>query len=516
MNGSDAARSRNATPDAPTSDPAADLAATTAAWVDRHWDHDTSLLWNPPGAFGDLAPPHSLHLVPGSAWHAMTLLHRGASDDAERAVGAIESLLALQYDEPGTAIHGTFARFAEWPHPPADPVMWDDYDPNWRQFLGTTFGLLLRSRPGALPGDVEERVVRAMDLAVRGEPDGRVAPWYSNIALMKAWLEVDHGDRTGDTGLVERGEALAAEVVALFDRHGAFDEYNSATYYGIDLYALALWRDWSASPRLREWGGRIESALWRDLSGFYHAGLRNLAGPYTRSYTMDLTGSVGLLGLWIWAALGRADAPVPDLPGDPDVALDHSHDLALGTLVALLGPRIPDDAIADLTLFRGERRVEHDLGSGRIASAWLAPDVMVGAERGPADWGGWDQYHPATIHWTHPDGGVAWLRLLHGGGVDAVASPGVLEVTARPPASGRDGTALLGALGAGEARLGSGGRWSLPGLDVRVTSDGALGEPIYGSPGDAGPGGSGEVRLPIAPPGVGEPLRIRIEVDPRA
>ncbi len=360
--------------------------------------------------------------------------------------------------------------------------------------------------------------MHAMDLAVRGEPEGRVAPWYSNIALMKAWLEVDHGDRTGDERLVERGEALAEEVVALFDRHGAFDEYNSATYYGIDLFALALWRDWSASPRLREWGGRIEAALWHDVAGFYHAGLRNLAGPYTRSYSMDMTSSVGLLGLWIWAAIGRTGAPVPELPADPDAPLDHSHDLALGPLVALLAPRIPDDAVADLRSFRGERTVEHDLGSRRVASAWVAHDVMIGAERGPADWGGWDQYHPATVHWRRPDGGVSWLRLLHGGGVDAVASSGVLEVTARPPAPGRGGAALLGELGPGAARPGSDGRWVLPGLAVAITTDGSIGEPAAAPGGGVGGAGarrdSGQVRIPIAPPGAGEPLRIRLEVDP--
>ena len=70
---------------------------------------------------------------------------------------------------------------------------------------------------------------------------GRVPAWYSNIALMKAWLEVAHGTRAGRPEVVAAGEALAAEVVRLFDRHGAFDEYNSPTYYGIDLFALRLW-----------------------------------------------------------------------------------------------------------------------------------------------------------------------------------------------------------------------------------------------------------------------------------
>ena len=45
---------------------------------------------------------------------------------------------------------------------------------------------------------------------------------------MKAWLE--------------RDETYAAAVVDCFDAFGAFDEYGSPTYYGIDLFALSLWR----------------------------------------------------------------------------------------------------------------------------------------------------------------------------------------------------------------------------------------------------------------------------------
>ena len=53
-------------------------------------------------------------------------------------------MLATQYDRPGEVWHGTFARFAEWPEPSADAIEWDDYDPNWRQFVGTTWLLILR------------------------------------------------------------------------------------------------------------------------------------------------------------------------------------------------------------------------------------------------------------------------------------------------------------------------------------------------------------------------------------
>ena len=67
--------------------------------------------------------------------------------------------------------HGTFARFAEWPEPAADAVEWDDYDPNWRQFLGTTWLVILaRLRGSRLPSTTVEGIDRSLRFCVEGEP----------------------------------------------------------------------------------------------------------------------------------------------------------------------------------------------------------------------------------------------------------------------------------------------------------------------------------------------------------
>jgi len=73
---------------------------------------------------------------------------------------------------------------------------------------------------------------------------------------MKAWLEADEDD--------------AAEIVRLFNENGAFEEYNSPTYYGIDLYALALWRLHPPTERFRVWGEQLNADLWHDIARWYH------------------------------------------------------------------------------------------------------------------------------------------------------------------------------------------------------------------------------------------------------
>jgi len=437
-------------------------------WMDRWWDPDSALLWNMDGSLDGLAPPRTLHLVPQSAWCALGLLARAREGDLERAARTIEAVVDTQYDEPGAVWHGTYARFREWPRPAEGAVEWEDYDPNWRQFVGTTFTVILRRFADRLPPETRERMDASVRLAVEGEPEGRVPAWYANIALMKAWLDVEWGH-------VDRGERFAAEVVERFRRSGAFLEYGSPTYYGIDLFALSLWRSWSSSPRLNDWGAEMESALWDDIARWYHADLRNMCGPYSRAYGMDMTSYLGLLGLFIAEAVGADVAPLPDL----DRPFEHSHDLTMSPLVALTGADpAPEEVVASLRSFQGERVVEQvvDEELGVVASGWLSQSVMAGGGRG----GGFEalgQYHPATIHWRATDGAIGWIRLRHRGAVDAVASAGQLVVTTHD--HGQQGATDTYVKSSHTGAL-TDDRWSFPGLEVKVvgapptSSDGVM------------------------------------------
>jgi hypothetical protein len=372
------------------------LAERATAWADDSWDEGRGLLWNPLGSFDDYGlAPRSVHMVPQSAWYAVGLLARGDSARAERV---LESLCELQYERPGVVWDGTFARFAEWPEPSeTDAVEWVDYDPNWRQFVGTTFAVILETFD--VSPRVAARLREAIDHAIAGEPPDRVAPNYSNIALMKAWLE--------------RDESYAAAVVDCFDEYGAFAEYGSPTYYGIDMYALALWRRYPPTPAFGAWGERLWSELWGDIARWWHPSLRNLCGPYSRAYGMDITCYVGLLGLWL---------PVPVVPPLTS-PFEHSHDLTMAPLIAAVGGG-PADVAFDVS----ERVVEQPLPGGRVATGWIVSDVMAGGERG-GSFQAEGQYHPATVHWAAPDGTVGWLRLRHAGPLSATASNAELRVT---------------------------------------------------------------------------------------
>lgn len=388
-----------------------DLARVTFEWAAQWWDPAEHMVWNPPGSLHAGIEARQVHLVPNTAWLAYALL--AAGDDAAWAEGvaAIRALIGLQYDRPGTVVHGTYRRFLEWPEPPDEPVMWEHYDPNWRQFVGTAFAVILEDFPERLGTEVVAVIEASIRLACDGEPERRISPSYSNPALMHAWLDAWCGARAGDERLVERGRAFARAIVADFDRFGEFDEFNSPTYYGIDLYALRLWRLFAPDPYFAEQGERLESELWRSAGAFYNANLRNSCGPFTRSYHPDATRSVTLFSLWIWALLGHRYAPLPPIGSE---VVEHGHDLMAGPLFARLAGEPTGTDLAAFRSFGGSRQLAQELARGRHVSAWIGSQLMIGAESSDIDWGGWEQFMPATAHWRSRDAGATlWLVDAH-------------------------------------------------------------------------------------------------------
>lgn len=369
--------------------------------MDGLWDDGAGLLWD---------VRRERHLVRETALYAMGLLQRG---DAARAERALRTVVCNQFAMDGSPFQGTFRRAPEEPEPPDEPLMWIHYDPNRRQFIGTTLATIIDQHADALAGALVDDLRASIADCVAGEPDDRVADTYANIALMKAWLDTW-------AGRTEVGGSLARATYEHFDVHGTFLEYNSPTYYGIDLIALAMWRT-SSSAVLRELGADMEQRLWRDIARFYHAGLRNLCGPYDRAYGMEMAAHATPLGLHVWSAIGRERAPFPRTSGK----FFHPHDFCFGPQMAAAPSLVPDDVLQHLTAFSGERTIERTVSDEprRTVTAWLAEDVMIGAWEGPASGIGFFQHMHGTIH--TPGG---WMRVLPDTPVDGFASPRRLEL----------------------------------------------------------------------------------------
>lgn len=469
-------------------DPVArDMAERSLDWMDRCWDPAIGLLRMPDGIFylfGRLDV--DVHMVRETAWYVVGLLLRDAPGDAARARRAIATLLDYQFDAPCCPYHGTWYRSPHEPAPPAEPVEWRDYDPNWREFIGTTLALVLLEYEARLPAALVERIEAALRRAIVGTLARDVPARYTNIALMKVFLLQFGATRLDEPAWLAGAERLADEILRRFRPNQTFDEFNSPTYYGIDLYALALWRSYAAVSSLRTAGAAMEAALWRDIARFYHARMRNLCGPYDRSYGMDMRRYVADLGMWIWLSTGYARAPFPDL----EQPLELAWGLAAAPMIALLGARVPPEALPHLLAFQGERQVERVIASDprQVATAWLGPTLMLGADDSSSSPPVSEQYHPVTVHWLIAADCVGWIRLRTTARVHARAERGRLAIACTRHDDG-DPTFVfqISAPGLDPAALGP-DRWVLPGLtvhvetnaaDLRTTRDGDLVELRY-------------------------------------
>jgi len=314
-----------------------------------------------------------------------------------------------------------------------------------------------------LPRPLVDGIDAVARKAVEGALKRGLKATYANIALMNAFMLCFVGDRLREPEWVEKGEAMAGEIHRLFMLHGTFEEYNSPTYYGVDLYALAEWRVYSSSPLLRRLGAELEALLWTDIARFYHAGLRNLCGPFDRSYGMDMRRYAALLGEWIGLITGMDQAPFPGL----DRPFSHSADFCFGPCVAILGTQAPSDARSHLLTFQGERQVERVISDSprRVATAWLAPKIMIGAEDASGSRPGSAQFHPGVVYWQAGADEVGWIRLRHTWPADARAGANRLDISGAGEISFQISAPGL------DAGLIRPNHWQLPGLEVQVESN---------------------------------------------
>ena len=120
-----------------------ELFTTAMQWGDQSYDVQSRLCRMPPSP--QYAEAHlPVHLaVRESAWYALGLLLRDGSGDRERAAQILDAVLKAQYREPGKPWDGTFRRTPAEPEPGSEAVIWRAYDPNWREFIGTTFAVIL-------------------------------------------------------------------------------------------------------------------------------------------------------------------------------------------------------------------------------------------------------------------------------------------------------------------------------------------------------------------------------------
>ncbi|NMO94718.1 hypothetical protein [Paenibacillus lemnae] len=504
--------------------------------LDAHYDHEISLI-------RQSAEHEPLrHSTRSSAHYALGLLIRNQEGDLQRAIDILHEVLKLQLDAEDEIFDGTFLTSPQGKQPPkgnypwktlgaghsyfldtslekiADemlfraraertltredeqavkrsfwdavhtvlPPVWKSYDPNWREFISSCFAVILEHFEADLPTELVRKMDHAMLKAVQGSIDRRLSdavPMNTNIELMHIFIADYFGHRYGTSEWKAHGDREAERFLAGYREFGTFAEFNSTTYYGVDLTVLGMIRSWSRSAKVVDMGREVEQGLWENIAAFYNSNLENLAGPFSRAYAMEMT-EHSSMGVFLYLALGEPYRHLADLN------CESSHD----ALIALAGVNVPQHLIQAFTSHQGDRMVvrqfrelierNHPAANSYLctASAWIEEKLMIGGLSGSRNTSG--QLHPATIHWMDSSGEKYYLRLLrreigdhwstHYRGVvmDAKASEGKLEIEVTL-AGLHDMEVLFEVSGRNldpHSAVISPDQWSLPGLDIMVVA----------------------------------------------
>jgi hypothetical protein len=209
--------------------------------------------------------------------------------------------------------------------------------------------------------------IRAAFTAMRNH---KVAVSYTNIFLMKTVNLMLMGEVIGDAEAASEGYSMLDQWIEYTEQNG-IHEFDSPTYYSVDLNSLNMGYRFAARPETRAKFQAILDYFWTDIAANWFAGRQDLAGAHSRDYDF-LTGN-GRLLLHTWLD-GLRDMPYTE-------KLDMETVYVLENIVAD-GYRPPAKILA---LAETPERVvvsRWDANPDRIRYTYITPAFAIGHAKG--------------------------------------------------------------------------------------------------------------------------------------
>ncbi|KAK7178775.1 hypothetical protein DPSP01_013552 [Paraphaeosphaeria sporulosa] len=375
------------------------------------------------------------HETRSTIWYVPGLLNRQRGDDVEQAIRILRNVIGDQEKNVEAQWYGDYTVYPEQPTVNSSaypPSIYNSWDPNWRGFIGTTLMVVYEEFRHLLPGDVQELILESMynntvgdSYRVGGVDDDNLYPSYSNPAYMRAVASGWTGRKLQDENMTAAGEMYANEVLELFNMNNTLSEFNSPTYAGITIYALTLWAKYMPSDSVmgRE-GQRVLGEVWDLLASMYNPNLRNLAGPWDRTYGYDMNKYVGILSVYLWSMIGE-EAAFGGYKESPFFRA-HADDMEIAPMVAILAPfhnsLVPNSTIQKLASCSGETLISrkayappYDMEPRNITT-WVSPNLTIGGESfNQRNLGGAREdrssWNPGVIQWKRRDDSVGWFNV---------------------------------------------------------------------------------------------------------
>lgn len=384
---------------------------------------------------------------------AEALLFRNKPGDIEDAITTLNWLLPIQNQDVNSQDYGVWSSTSAG----------KKFDQNWREFIGCELILIRENYSGLLPDELRKSIDTSLKHAARGAVVRNVEAEYTNIAIMSAFLTEYVGTTFGDPKLKSFGIEKAKDVFNLYEEHKTFSEYNSPTYYGVNMVAIAMWRKYAKNQEMKEMGEFLEKGFWHEIAKFYHAGLQNMPGPHFRSYGMDMQKYNAIIGIWIALMLdGKYDAPLPRTHGSKYFELSNI------APIYHLGWAVPQEDVIHFEKFvseRFEKRLVYSRNSVKEVTMQMKEDWMMGGL-----WGyrrSWSQIKTGTIHWKNDDE-IGWLLVPGDGKTNVRVANDVMEIYLADETT-TEINLYVYAAGIDKENF-KNKKWELPGIDIGVDS----------------------------------------------
>jgi len=277
--------------------------------------------------------------------------------EANQEVGRIDNMFAiaesLQDRDKASPTYGNFRWYSD-----GKAVT----DRNAVEFCMQGAALLWIRHRDTMPEQARKRLKTLLTFSIEGLKGHKVKPTYTNIALMNAGNLILLGEALGRTDAADEGYARLDRFIATM-LEGGTHEYNSPTYYGVDLDDLQLIAAFAGRERGRQQARTLLEFFWRDIALNWFPASRKMAGARSRDY--DYLRGLGVLDLNLMTS-----GWLPSIDND-----------RVGGIFCAFAAWRPSVELWQLATSPKPRLVESIWGPGRdqARTLWRCPDVALSA-----------------------------------------------------------------------------------------------------------------------------------------
>ncbi len=221
------------------------------------------------------------HETRRSCRFACDLIASGTPAAQTLATTVLEAVLQCQITDPTDVHQGNFRWMAEDTH---------IEDLNAGVFCLEHLIPMMQQYRHRLAPDLQHKVFRAIRLGLQEVQRLDVWVGYTNITALALLALCLGGELLDDASLQRQGQAKLRAWIAFTAAQGHVLEFNSPTYAGVTIRALARLRDGARDPDTSLLAEIMLYRLGLSYALHLHRGSGRLAGPHARAYQPSMAG----------------------------------------------------------------------------------------------------------------------------------------------------------------------------------------------------------------------------------